>query len=456
MLIVCVIACALGGWDTRFAALTLAALCGTAVLFTVVWPSARARLGAGPMPWLAAACGAVLLAWGLVQATPGLGFAHPEWAALLGQEAQGALSLHPHATRGEVVKLAGLGAAFALGVAAGRDRRGVERCVRALLAAITAYATMSLTVYLVAAAFLGGGDRLYAGLGSANAAALVFGSGLVLAVASLLRALAHGALQGVSPLSALDGLFRAAPLGCWGLAACSCALLLTLSRAGVAFTAVSVLALLAAEAAARVQGRDHRRVILGGLAALAVAFTLFGGPFLSRLETTPLLEDPRGAIFQAHARAASDAWLTGHGLGSFGIVNNLYMTVENTGALAPVGAAHNAYLQWWEEAGLIGAGAAFLALGFVLVPIFRHAARTLQRARRAEPMPQAHWTRASAALGLLFLAHAAVDYALNIYAIAVAAAVWTGMAWAAAQRARDDMSDIADGAAQGGRTFTKA
>ena len=83
--------------------------------------------------------------------------------------------------------------------------------------------------------------------------------------------------------------------------------------------------------------------------------------------------DIRRQIIAPHWRAfLSSPWF-GYGLGSFTTVNQMLMTEAGLRELHNVRAVHNLYVQWLEEAGIVGAG--LLAALFVerLVPIARAA-----------------------------------------------------------------------------------
>ncbi len=415
--------CAAGGLDARLGSAALAVALCASLLARLSAPAARSRLFDTPVPVVAALLFASTLLWSVLQATPGVAPPHPAWSAA-GVSEVGPAALFPLAARVETVKLFGLGAAFLIGVAAGRDPWGLDAVMRALLIAGAAYAGVALVHYGVARATLADpGGRLMAGLPSANAAGLVFGVVVIAAAAALLRTVSRGAIQGLPPLAMLDGVIRAAPVSAAAFALAGGALMLTASRAATALTLAGLVVLAAAEALSAARDRQTRGAAAALVAAAATLAALFGGGLAVRWETLALAEDPRLIMMTAHARAAGEALLVGHGFGAFGVVNNLAMTVETVDALAPIGAAHNVYLQWVEEAGLLGAAPFFIALIILIGPVLRAAAR---------PGRQRHWRRAGAVIVIVVAIHAGVDFALNIYAIACLAALGLGALWAAA------------------------
>jgi O-antigen ligase len=123
----------------------------------------------------------------------------------------------------------------------------------------------------------------------------------------------------------------------------------------------------------------------------------------------------RHDMAQAHWSAfMASPWL-GYGLGSFDGINALVMTSANYPSLWNVHAAHNVYLQWLEEGGVLGAGAMFACLGAILWMIAKGSA---QRSRMTG------WLRGIVAASLVLLVHGLSDFALQVPSIAVQ---WAGL-----------------------------
>ncbi len=413
--------CAAGGLDTRLASALLAVVLCASVLARLPSAEGRARLLDPPFPIFAAILFIGVVVWSVLQATPGVAPPHPEWSAATVTDI-GPAALFPHAARAETVKLFGLGAAFVIGVAAGRDHDGLDAVMRALIAAGAAYAGGALVLYGVEQVTVAdAAGRLRAGLPSANAAGLVFGAVVMAASAAIVRIVRRGAVQGLPALATLEGVIRAAPVSCAAFALAGGALMLTASRAATAVTLAGVLVLAAAEALSATRDRQTRAAALAVAIAVALLALVFGGRLAFRWETLTLMEDPRIIMIDAHARAAGEALITGHGFGAFGVVNNLAMTPETVDALAPIGAVHNVYVQWVEEAGLLGAVPFFAAVALLMWPVLRAAAPSGR---------QRHWRRAGAVIMVATALHGVVDFALNIYAVACLAALGFGALWA--------------------------
>jgi O-antigen ligase len=199
-------------------------------------------------------------------------------------------------------------------------------------------------------------------------------------------------------------------------------LVLTGSRAGLLLTAVASGIFIVWETSNA--GHARRRAVFAAAgAALAVAglalvvFSRTSERFGGLAPDVSI----RGQIFAVHWRAFLDAPIAGYGLGGFSDLNNAVMTPETFDALAPIRAAHNVYLQWLVEGGLLLAAPMFLAVGIVLLLSLRGlgadaGARTL--------------TRGLACASLLVLGHGGVDISLQFLAVSTLWAFLLGLALA--------------------------
>ena len=93
-----------------------------------------------------------------------------------------------------------------------------------------------------------------------------------------------------------------------------------------------------------------RLMVFGVFLVLALA----GQLLISRLGEVDGGLSGRSVVFAEHLKAFLASPLTGYGLGSFPTVNDQLVTPETFYALWNIRAAHNVYLQWLEETGLIG------------------------------------------------------------------------------------------------------
>jgi O-antigen ligase len=108
----------------------------------------------------------------------------------------------------------------------------------------------------------------------------------------------------------------------------------------------------------------------------------------------------------------------GYGLGAFDIVNKLNLSASTFPVEWSARAAHNVYMQWLLEAGLIGAVPMFACIGLVLYRTWRG----LSRRRRATGV-----VRGLIAASAVFLIHGWSDFALQVPAMAALFAVLLGL-----------------------------
>ncbi|WP_425992845.1 O-antigen ligase family protein [Brevundimonas sp. TWP2-3-2] len=341
---------------------------------------------------------------------------HPIWAwAGIGP---GALTVDRSATLLEIAKLLGLAAAFLAGALQGIRRDRAAATFEGLVWAGGVYSAISLVTFLSGAQIAQGGGRLSGGFLSFNSGATVFGVLTVLGLALFLRAWRRQ--PGPSVSERIPGL--SAPFACLALSAVC--LILTASRMGVVATLVSVGALLLWELASEKKGRLSIAVAGVVLVALAAVLLAGGNTLLwTRVGGLDVDVDIRGQIFAAHWEAFLASPLFGYGLGSFDPINLQIMTSETATALWAIRATHNLYLQWLQEAGLVGAIPMFALVAFVvLTAIFRSASgrgRTLQHGLIC-------------ANGVILI-HGLTDYAVQVPSIAAFWAFLLGIQFAFGQ-----------------------
>ena len=351
--------------------------------------------------------------WSLTPWTPG--GPHPVWSYV--PSVLPASAIDRSAVLLELIKLAGLACVFAAGwLIGGKDDRA-RFALQGFVVADGTYALWAFLNQMIDPNFMFGvfpmpnsGTRLEGSFLSANTAGTFFGASSVLALCAVmerLRSTARGSVQ--------KSIERVALPGAAGVFAVVC-LILTASRGAIAATFVGLVALLIWEGFAR------RWRLLGpagaGLLVLVLcvaALLALGGTTLADRLLQGGSEVGRSDIAQAHWHAFLARPLLGYGLGSFDGVNTLVTTSVNYPSLWNVHAAHNVFLQWLEEGGILGAAAMFAAVLAILVLIIRGAQR---RARMTG------WLRGVVAVSLVFLVHGLSDFALQIPSMA---AFWAAM-----------------------------
>ncbi len=182
-------------------------------------------------------------------------------------------------------------------------------------------------------------------------------------------------------------------------------LIFTKSRTGVVLAIVVLL--ISAFAFARRLGGDNVFGTVGTVSTAAVGVALAAGlvPVLQRFTQEDHLQDARWSIFAA-MRDAVPAFLPfGSGIGTFREVFERYQPLDLSGAL--VNHAHNDYLEWLMEGGLI---AAVIIAGLALTYLWRWPQLLTRGAWRT-----LHLARVGAGIGMLaLLLHSLVDFNLRI------------------------------------------
>lgn len=332
--------------------------------------------------------------------------AHPVWT-YLGHGA-GSTTLDRSALLTGAVNLCGLFCLYAAARIIGASETRGRRLLACLLTAVGIYAAGALLHHVA----LRGAGRLEATLLGPNSAATVLAGALVLSIAGLLVRLRRGGrgmlLRGDPQASALAAL-AALLLVC---------LLMTGSRGGLIAAACGLVAFVAWALLAGKLSRG-KALVLALVVVTCGGALMFNGADLvaERFGSARQDLDIRARILDPHWRAFLAAPWFGYGLGSFTTVNQLVVTRETLLVLHDVRAAHNLYVQWLEEAGIIGAAAMTALLAAILGPIVRAA---LGRGGLGV------WARGGLCAAVVFLVHGLSDFALQVPAIQALAAVVLG------------------------------
>lgn len=191
-------------------------------------------------------------------------------------------------------------------------------------------------------------------------------------------------------------------------------LIFTRSRAGVSLAMLAIL-LCTALFATRLGGRNAYG-LMGTFTAVGIGLASLIGlaPIWSRFAYSDPIEDGRWKIFDATVQAIGEFFPLGSGAGTFVDVLRRFHPVDFPGVT--INRAHNDYLEWLLEFGLLAA----LLIAAWLVFYFRQWGRVWTRG---------DWTpfrfvQAGAGIGLLLMMlHTLVDFNLRIPANAVFAAL---------------------------------
>jgi O-antigen ligase len=327
-----------------------------------------------------------------------------------------AASLDRSTTLIELVKLLGLACLFATGAGAGGSRRRARLAIWLSLLLGAIFAAWAFVASMYGAAYETQAGRLEARFLNPNTAGTLFAALLMLTVSAAISRRFPPRYQTLG-----RGLLVSA-----GLLFLVC-MLMTASRGAVlaALVGLALLVAIGTRLAGQRAGRGAAWLAAGGL-VLAFAAVFAAGDFLTeRFFHVEQSADLRGDIWRAHWGAFLLHPVFGQGLGTSETVNKLMLNRENFTYLWNIRAILSVYLQWLEQAGLVGALAMFATVGSVM----------FQATRNLLASTRARWAIAGLlAVDVVFIAHGAVDFALETPSMAAFFAYVLGLQFALGQR----------------------
>jgi O-antigen ligase len=382
---------------------------------------------------------ALVIVWGVVQQsslTPA-DWHDPLWqdaGALLGVELPGAITLDPAIARESILHLLLYGGVFFLALHFGRNARRARLIFWSLAAAGALYATYGLAMQL------GGFDyvlwyRKWAYTGSVtatfvnhNSYATYAGITLIATLALLLKenekTLRIGLLSWGDLVQAVDSAGLATYLLVTAAVVNVTALLLSQSRGGslVAVAGVAAFAI-AIRYVHRQRGLAGRLPLFGiALAVAAVILIAFSGSsLLGRFASLAARDVGREYFYAITLEQIGEHPLLGSGLGSFHGLFEMVRDERLDGMVFTVYRAHNSYLEMALELGL----PMFLVLFATLAGIAWTCLRGLVLRQRDFVYPAA-----GVGATVLVALHSAIDFSLQIPAVAMAYALLIGTAYA--------------------------
>lgn len=333
----------------------------------------------------------------------------------------GTATLDRSLTMSEMTQLVGLACLFGVGVVIGASDSRAAAAVNVVIAAGALFVLWFFLQWASGAASpitaeFSGRSRLGGPFTSANTFATLCG---------LLAMLAAGRISsGVRSLSPSDRLAGLAPRVGIALIFLA-ALLATASRGGAAATVAGLAVFALLQIFSGRTNWSRTLLIALGVAIVLIAFLAAGGDLvLTRLLEINEQHDPRAGLYAAHWQAWRQAPLLGYGLGTFEVVNGMIMNAQNVGDLWINRTAHNVYLSWLEQAGVIGAALMFACLGVIMWSTLKN---TLRRTRMTSTLI------GLLAANVVILVHGLSDFALETYSMAALWALLLGLQFSLAQ-----------------------
>lgn len=350
--------------------------------------------------------------WTLTPWTPG--GPHGVWAYV--GVSPGASTIDRSSTMIEIIKLVGLACLFLVGAATGARDDRAKFAVQLTLAAGMAFGIWAFVGSVTGTIPQTQGHRLEAHFVNPNTAGTFFAVLLLLALSELQRRLRQRGPQ--------RDLSATIIFGAMALTFTVC-LLDTLSRGALlSFLGAAAVYVLVQLACGALKPSRAALTALGGVLLLVVVVWFAGDRLIDRFFVTGDAAIARSAIWKEHWAAFLDAPLFGYGLGTAETVNKTLITQANFPALWNIKAILQLYLQWLEEAGIVGATPMFLCVGLLIV-------LTLRGARRRSRMVRL--LAALIAVDAVFLLHGATDFALQVPSMAALWAWLLGLQFALAQ-----------------------
>jgi O-antigen ligase len=194
-------------------------------------------------------------------------------------------------------------------------------------------------------------------------------------------------------------------------------LIFTRSRAGVALAMLGIL--LCTVMFSRRLGGKNAYGLVGTFTAIGIGLALLIGlaPVLSRFTHKDPFEDGRWSIFSSTLQVVGQFFPLGSGSGTFAEIYRRFQTADMPGF---VNRAHNDYLEWVLEGGLIMAG--------MLVVFFGAYLRQWPKVWTADAWSPFQFAQVAAGIALLMMPlHSVVDFNLHIPANAVYFAFLAGV-----------------------------
>ncbi len=330
------------------------------------------------------------------------------------------------------LKLLGLACAFLAGVRLCSDNDDARRVLDAILLGGALWAAVAIVMQLTDPYTIYGttkvGDprRLAAAFTSPNSAATLFGSLAVLAWGRTLSRYINS--------DRYEFFERLDPIYVGEFAVCMTALAMSLSRSGWLATAAALIGMTLIMFRRRISLPVFAGALIGVAAAVGIVMQLSSFTMVDRLVRLQSDIDTRQMLFSAHAAAGMKHPWMGWGLGSFITINNSTVTADTYPALWAVRAAHNVYLQWFEETGFIGVAALVVLNLAVLGTVLGGAIRKKRMGDRLWAMLFAY---------LVFLVHGLTDYAFQETSLSLYIAVILGTGFAMATRLERDTVPVA-------------
>jgi O-antigen ligase len=402
-------------------------------------------------------CVAVALGWAGVQAIDLafikqltgidlLSLAHPIWQmaqTTLGEKMGAYVSVDPELTRQSIFAGALSVAAFLIAFELARDRERAAILVVGVIVIALLYAAVGMAGYYTQFDYQSwlmpdpkmGSNRLAGPFVNPNHYATFMGLGAVAALGLFAETLRQAVVwdRGWRLLlrTSLQAVTGPATLWLIAIVTITSALLLTQSRGGViaffAGTIALTVALAAGRRASSGEASGQRAMAAVLVAVLGVAAAVSADPILGRVRAEGVGDSARASLAQSAVEAIQAAPLMGHGFGAF---ERYYPYFSDGTVPGTVDEAHNDLLEALSDLGL-PAGLAYLAAPILLAWMCFQGCLNRRRDRLYPAL--------GFAVSVLVGIHAAVEFSLQVPAVAVMYAALLGLGVAQSWRTNMDI-----------------
>jgi O-antigen ligase len=379
-------------------------------------------------------CFAVLLAWLILQAAPGvpLAWRHPLWreaSAALGLPDEGSIGLDPGNATAALIRLATYAGVFWLALHYGRDPVRAKQAIAAVAIAGGAFALYGLAGYFAGwhsilwidkVAY---SDDLTSTFINRNNYATYAGLSWLCLLALFFRGLAKWTEERSGRNEWLHALLRFIEREGWlhllGTLVLVSALLTSHSRGGLLATVAGIVVFCIALSATRsYERRLGRRFSTIAFILLAAVYFAGGRVVDERLAAAAATQDDRPKVYALTAKSIGDQPWLGTGLGTFEEAFRFYRTPDVTVTYAQ---AHNTYLENALEMGVPGCG--LLSGGILCMSL---SSLWGVRRRRRDGV----YSCLGLGVTVLVGAHSLVDFSMQIPAVAITYALILGVSLA--------------------------
>lgn len=401
------------GGLTANSALTLCLAACLVMLGLLAHPTLRRDLGRVRGLGVLSALFAATLVFGLLSLTPyAPGGPAPVWD-YIGVH-PGATTINKTATIIELTKLLGLGAMFVIGGVTGVSDNRARTAISGFVIAGGLFGLWAFLLH-VSGGTGHGGSRLEAHFLAPNTAGGFFAVLAIVAIGPITATMRAGRRNRWSEIT---------PYAV-ALAIALICLLMSGSRGGAIAAAAGFGGyMLLLIFAGRI--RFSRALVFSALAGLLVvaAILVAGDLFINRALEGSATSEARARMGEIHWHAFVAAPWMGYGLGTFEAINRSLITATSFYNLWNIRAVHNVYLQWLEEAGVLGAAPMFLAIGLAVITAFR---QSLRRTRMTSLLFAAFGAH------IVILVHGISDFDLQTYSFAMTWAYLLGLTYSLSQ-----------------------